>query len=726
MSTLAIAVALALSGCALDSDPMASELDHPSDEPWSPAEDEAFDTEWEDPDAEELDVSFPELAASVPEIAAPSAGSVVEDEERVVDDERDEPLAPESDDDLAVADEIGDEHFGAIARDRWDGVTGTGIRGLGPGFFRVASFPALEGGGRSRRRWIIDPDGNPYWGVGINTVLRTAGITLDEGAGNTMRAYLARFQMPRPTDWLDWAAQREWDRMGRGDDGELGFYFNNVGGFGHINDVPDYVPPFAVSRSVNPMNRYAPYGVVLTTHVCEEAPADRPPPACANRHFALASASGRPIGQRRVRSQRGQLGGENLATMGDPYNPAFRALLQARWRPTVEEVVEVRADGTPVTRRDDPKLMYWWLGNEDGLFDHIVGAPRGVVDLRQYLWAPCPATEADGTPRPPAADRWRSPRCAPEALEAFLREKYSHRLDALNRAWDRGFGAWTSIAAPRNRPTPGIRTGSRRCNAECGEDLQRFVRKLIRQWVIVTTTTLRELDPNHLISSPRLAVGQEDDYCFYGLGAECREVFTRGATVDGRVLRSSRRVPTSDLFSPWPLLRRNGQAGFDLISINAYSHNGRAGYVQPWFRLGIRKMAAESGLPVLVSEFGIRTDYENRTVRGLRWTNRAGAASFVREDGTEPIAELQRRRGVYYRHDILQFMSHRDIVGATLHRWADYYEIDGRRRQMNMGVVDPRGEAYTEMFGIGDRVRGVRATNEGLYTLLRKQTGGAF
>jgi hypothetical protein len=613
------------------------------------------------------------------------------------------------------------------ALDRWGGSTETGIRNRGAGFFRIANMPALERGGRSRRRWLIDPAGNPVWGVGVNTVFRTAGITLEEGGANTMLAHLSRYRTARPMDWLDHAATREWDRVGPGVDGELGFMFNNVGGFGHTNDVGGYTPPWpGVTNAVNPINRYAPYGVVLTTHVCGEVDDASAPAPCPNASFALAGASGRPIGQRRVRNQRGMRVGENLATMGDPYNPRFRDYLRTKWAPVVNEVVEVRADMSPVTRRDDPKLMYYWMGNEDGLFDHVVGAPPGVVDLRQYVWAACPDTETTGAARPPLADRWRSPRCAPEALEAYLRSRYDHDLGRLNRAWRREFGSWTSIRARDNRPTPGVRTGRRRCNEDCGADLQRFVRRLIRQWVEVTTGTIRELDPNHLVSSPRLAIASARSYCWFGLGARCREEFTIGPTLNGRVLRAGRRVSGSSLYSPWSLLTRRGAGGFDLISINAYSHNGRAGYESPWFASGIRKISSEAHMPVLVSEFGIRTDYADRTVRRLRWTNRAGALSFVREDGREPIEELQKRRGTYYGHDIRQFMSSRSIIGASLHRWADYYETGGRRRQMNMGIVDPRGAPYTEMFGTGDRARGIRATNEALYTILRRQTGGRF
>src|SRR5688572_22637949 len=97
MTRLAIAVALALGGCAFDSGSMPSELDHPSDEPWAPPEDEAFDTEWEDPDAAELELELPVGLATTPEIPGEGRdeGALADDEELFETDETDVPSAPE-------------------------------------------------------------------------------------------------------------------------------------------------------------------------------------------------------------------------------------------------------------------------------------------------------------------------------------------------------------------------------------------------------------------------------------------------------------------------------------------------------------------------------------------------------------------------------------------------------------------------------------------------------
>ncbi|MBL8603637.1 MAG: hypothetical protein JNK72_17055 [Myxococcales bacterium] len=506
---------------------------------------------------------------------------------------------------------------GAIGRDRFGGLTGTGLGFRRTGFFHIEKLRNTE------RTWLVDPEGNPFWAVGVNTVLRSANCP-------DITPYLLRAPAIE-------VARTEWDRLFDGANGGYGYRFNNVGSFSDTNDLDRDV--------VNPIVTVAPFGIVLDTGVSVTAP------------YALRTASGQVLGTN---------GG---ATLGDIFNPAYVALLEGRFRARV--------------RPNDPLLMYYWMANETGRWDHPngLGGTPGVRDLRPWLWPSCPSGSTVDAPR-----------CAPHALASLMRARY-RSVEALNRAWGTAHASFEAVAAAR--PTMRSEVAERRCNAACANDLQRFVRWFDSETVRVTTTMLRRLDPNHLVSSPRLAMGSPRSYCFWGLSG-CNEVFTNGE-----------RVPAASgdvRFAPWDLFQRRGDAGYDLVSLNAYSLTHRAGYERPWFTDGVHRIQRETGLPVLISEFGIRARIEG-------WSNDGGAPAFV-SAGTP--SEEQRRRGSYYVTDLTQFMAFRGILGASIHRWADRYLPT---EQMNMGIVHRDGARW-EPFDSA-----IRGFNNGIYSRLRAATG---
>ena len=515
-----------------------------------------------------------------------------------------------------LLDDINDPRA-ATGRDRFGGLTGSGLRTTRTGFFHIERPRGAE------RVWLVDPDGHPFFGVGINSVLRTSNVA-------DIAAYLRRLP-----DFNE-VARLEWLRMSTGTATSEGYQFNSTPGFSVENDI--------APGTVSPIIRFAPYGVRLTVSVPVSSP------------LAMRSAGGKVLGAT-----------DSSATLGDPFNPAYRAHLAAAWAGDI--------------RRDDPNLLVYWLDNEIGLFDRPLHAPRGTRDMRLWIWSICPAGSSIDQPA-----------CAPHALGRFLRDRYAGDPGRLSRAWGKSFPSFDAVLAAR--PTPGSSDPTRRCDGACEQDLQRFQRVLWRKWVVEWTGLLRELDPNHLVGSPRMAIGTSDLYCFWGIEG-CTAWFT-----DGRRVKAGSGVA----YSPFALFRRNGPYGFDLIGVNAYSRPDHRGYDNPWLTDGFHAMMRESGLPIFVSEFGIRARIEG-------WSNSGGANSFV--PPAEPERE-QELRGEFYAFDMAHFGNFRAVLGASYHRWADRYSGE---EQMNMGIVHRDGTAWTAFH---DRIR---RFNLGTYRRLQRLTG---
>lgn len=501
-----------------------------------------------------------------------------------------------------------------IAFDEWGGVVGTGLEATATGYFHVERPAGAE------RAWLIDPAGNPFYAVSVNSVLRTGGVP-------DIEPYLLRF------DDMDEVAAAEWNRLSVGEGDGYGYRFNSTLGFSNRSD---FGAPY------NPILDHAPHGINLSIS------------APSGADYAMRDASGEVF-----------VGGTPL---GDPYNPAYRDALIEKW--------------VPMVRPTDPKLITYYLGNEVGLFDwpqHIEGKPPGHRDLRPYIWGHCPA-----------ASTIDAPQCASHALVHYLRDRHGD-IATLNAAWGSSFADFDDILEVR--PSPDA-TGARACTGECEQDMQRFQRKLWRQYIKLWTKTLRELDPNHLIASPRLAVVNPRYYCFWGLPG-CVAYFN-----DGRKVGAG----TGVTYSPWRLFRRNGPYGFDLVAVNAYSQPRERAYEEPWFRRGLHKIMRESKLPILITEFGVRSRIDG-------WTNSGGAGSFVPDGTTE---EEQKTRGLYYRYDMSRFATFRGVLGASIHRWADRYDDTN---QMNMGIIHRDGARW-DVFDAH-----IRAWNGTVYSRLHHLTG---
>ena len=485
----------------------------------------------------------------------------------------------------------------------------------GPAVEAATGFWRLERPADSERTWLIDTDGRRTFWLAVNTVMRD---TRRDGVPrcNRIGDYIRRHD---PTT----AARVEWARLSDGESEGLtvrdAYWFNSVGAFSQTNDFDDSGGDSYMIRPPGQGGAGAPYAVVLG-------------PAAGGPDRALKDEDGTVL-----------LGGFGGQMLGDPFNPAFLADLEA----LVEREV--------APRRDDPGLQMWFAANENGIFDVAGHGPPGVRDFRRWVWSDVPP--GSGVDRP---------LCARHALAAFLRERHG-TIGALNAAWGSDYPDFAAIVEERPHPVPHVHD----CGAACRADLQRFVHdRLLTEWVRALTTRIRAADPNHLVASPRLAIATRRSYRFWS------------GRSDGDPDRwaDPPSVPIGDdvadvRFSPLDLLGRDGQAGFDVVALNAYT--GARTFARPWFTDGVHKVQRESGLPVLMSEFGLRSRIDG-------WSNRGGAPAFVpRGDGIDD----QLQRGQRYRSQIDQFAGFRHIVGAAWHAWSDRYVPTDRSLQINLGLM---------------------------------------
>lgn len=519
------------------------------------------------------------------------------------------------------------------------------------GSSEATGFWRLERPADSERTWFVDPDGQRTFVLAVNTVMRNSKR---DGKARCygISSYIGRHA---PTK----AANVEWARLSDGFSGGYSvpkpYHFNAVGSFSETNDFDATGGRSYMMRPPEAGGAGAPYSVVVT-------PAPR-----ANSHV-LKNINGTVIQS-----------GITRAKLGDPYNPAYHADLDQRFAERVAPYA------------GDRNLQMWYLGNEDGMFDKGAKGVAGVRDFRHWIWSDCPVGASIDNPT-----------CARYAAAAFLRDRYAGDIGALNAAWQSSHASFAAIVEGNRKPVP----YRQHCNFECREDLQRFVEEgLLREWVVQVTTRLRAADPNHLVATPRLALGSSRAFNFYN-GGHKSDVWVDSGTKVGENRPGIR-------YSPYRALRREGDAGFDVIAVNVYT--GSANFERPWFTDGIHKMQNESGLPVFVSEFSVRARIDG-------WSNRGGAGAFVpRGDGISD----QLQRGQRYRSQIKQLVGFRHIVGASWHAWSDRYMPTNEALQIDMGLVQCRDDQRGHVAGrrwnrIDDEVRD---TNRRIYEYIEARTG---
>jgi hypothetical protein len=364
----------------------------------------------------------------------------------------------------------------------------------------------IESPGDSARTWLVSPEGERVFWLGVNTVMRD----------KTCDGILDFIRRTDPTT----AANVEWARLSTGDSGaehnDAPYCFNSVAAFSDTNDFGDDGRDSWMIRAAQDGGAGAPYGIVIS-------------PMPRTDDGALRGEDGTVL-----RS------GFTEVRVGDPWHPAFAADLATM----------VAEDVAP--RVGDPRLQMWFVGNETGMLDRAGHGADGVRDFRRWLWTQCPdASTID------------APQCAPHALAGFLRTRYG-TLAALNTAWESAYAGddFVAIVEAGPRPVPYVHD----CNQTCREDLQRFVHdELLRRWVELVTTTVRATDPGHLLASPRMALTDSTGYRFWN-GASSNSPDAWYDEPGTPVPTDTDDV----VYCPFDLLGRTGEAGFDLIAVNVY------------------------------------------------------------------------------------------------------------------------------------------------------------
>jgi hypothetical protein len=474
----------------------------------------------------------------------------------------------------------------------------------------------------ARRTWLFSPDGQATFLLGINTVMRDTRLEGKPRCAD-IEQYIRRHDPAT-------AAHVEWARLSDGESGGQRvpgpWWFNSVGAFSEHNDFDDTGGDSYMIRPPERGGAGAPYAVVLNVapHGDDRALRDE------QGNVLIAGLSGQRV--------------------GDPFNPAFLSDLDAI------------AERAVTARRADRGLQMWFAGNEIGIFDVAEHGP-GVRDFRRWIWSDVPAGSSIDQPA-----------CARHALASFLRDRYQGAIAALNAAWGSAYPDFAVIVDAGPRPVPYVHD----CSAGCGEDLQRFVHdRLLREWVRAVTTRIRAADPNHLIASPRLAIANPRQYRFW-TGRSLPDPDHWAEPPRDAIGNDSTLVR----YSPLDLLGREGAAGFDLVAVNAYS--GEPTFVRPWFTDGLHRLQQQSGLPMIISEFGIRARIDG-------WSNRGGAPAFVPHRDS---VDDQLQRGERYSSQLDQFIGFRDMIGAVWHAWSDRFNPTDPRVQINLGLVQCADPAH--------------------------------
>lgn len=557
------------------------------------------------------------------------------------------------------------------------------IEGLCRSFWRLEP----RGTNGNERTWLVNPEGQRVFLLGVNTVMQASVLN---PSCDGMLDYIQR-DAGGPTK----AARTEWARLSDGRCGDTSvpepLYFNSLGAWSQTNAIDATDGGSYLTRAVENGGAGASYTVVLDVFpVGSNADGGSQPD-----RWSLKNADGGVLKE-----------GTDLEPVGDPFNPRFLAFLDRL----------VNREVRP--RRDDPRLVAYYVGNELGMFDSASGK-GSVRDYRAWLWSDCEESTDAGE-----ASSIDHPLCAPHALAAFLRDRYHHDKDELNAAWGTDFAGFTQAAESR----PAVH-GVAACSVNCRNDLQRFVHdRLMPEWIRVITTKIRAEDPNHLVGSTRLALSSKHGYRFWSQADSPEPDIFWDDAADAGVA-----VPSDDgdggvRYCPYDLFARDGASGFDFVAVNVYEgglhfdgvvdHSTDAGTGDDnWFPNGIHKIMKESGLPVMVSEFGIRA-----RIHGYGWSNEGGAAAFIAPvDGGNDQLE----RGLHYQSQIDSFISFSMIIGANWHAWADSYVAGDDSRQINKGLVQcdqpdagfHAGAPWTDAWGP------IRETNLYIMGSIQRKTG---
>jgi hypothetical protein len=221
-------------------------------------------------------------------------------------------------------------------------------------------------------------------------------------------------------------------------------------------------------------------------------------------------------------------------------------------------------------------------------------------------------------------------------LVNWLQKKYKNKINNLNEKWSdenqkfsfKNFGE-IGQKIPDQNPTP-----------SAGNDLEEFVRYLMKTYIDFTVDIIRKYDKNHLIISNRFALGSKK----------------RGVEQIGNFV---------DLFSR-----------YDIVCTNLYAQSG--GSYTPDQMALLQFLYDNTGRPLLIGE----------------WSFHAKESNIPVDWWGDKVVDTMKERGEAYNRAMMSWAYLPYMVGAHFYKWGNGYGPVGRYRGRNSGIVDDQNQPY--------------------------------
>ncbi|MCK4922380.1 MAG: beta-galactosidase [Bacteroidales bacterium] len=294
--------------------------------------------------------------------------------------------------------------------------------------------------------------------------------------------------------------------------------------------------------------------------------------------------------------------------MVDPYNP--------QWR----EEARQKAMAQIPAYKDKSWFAGWYIDNEINL-----------VDLFNFIWGDYSSKE----------------------FVKSLKNKYQS-IGQLNQSWSSSFGQYNYGSFDEiltDKPEP------KDWDDPLYEDFTDFERTMVKEYIDFTYDLVKELDPNHIIISNRINLGNMGDI-----------------------------YRTIDLW-----------AKYDLICMNIYPQNLLFGFSPGELEI-MNRLHEGTGKPVIIGEWSVPAIGPKLYGFGVDPYDRPVDWSWPQ------VVRTQKERGEVYQACMLQLASMDFIVGAGWYRPID---VNSPTRRANRGLIDGDFEPYGEMVNTIKETHGI-------------------
>ena len=322
----------------------------------------------------------------------------------------------------------------------------------------------------------------------------------------------------------------------------------------------------------------------------------------------------------------------------------FPDVFEQSWAASVQAIAEHEC----APRRDNPNLLGYFPDNELNWFGHW---PAGHGCSRQHP-GNCTST---------SLLTWFLLRPATSAgnlaARAFLTDRY-HSLSALNAAWGTTISSWSAVGAATPFPAP---------TAARAKDDADFLTIVSDKYHSTVARAIRAADPNHLIIGYRLNGKHGDD----------PSVEPDDEILLPLVRSAAKYVDILDVsMSRLRILCVSTSSLSEAACAQYHSYSVDAPLAE------LRTLHENSGLPVMVSEFGFR----------------ASDSGLPNSDGAGPVVTTQAERAAGMSAYIRAMVRLPFVVGYHVFAWVDEPASgNGWQENSNYGLVHLDDDPYTAM-----------------------------